>query len=76
MTKKRRRRHTSEQRVSKLREADAMLNAGKDLVNAPDKAAACFAYERLTNRSKPARYKFRVWAVAVRPAAAEDVSRS
>ena len=31
MTKKRRRRHTPEQIVSKLRDADAMLNAGKDL---------------------------------------------
>ena len=31
MTKKRRKRHTPEQIVSKLRDADAMLNAGKDL---------------------------------------------
>ena len=31
MTKKRRRRHTPEQIVKKLRDADAMLNAGKDL---------------------------------------------
>jgi hypothetical protein len=31
MTKKRRRRHTPEQIVSKLRDADAMLNAGKEL---------------------------------------------
>ena len=31
MTKKRRRRHTPEQIVSKLRDADSMLNAGKDL---------------------------------------------
>ena len=30
-TKKRRRRHTPEQIVRKLRDADAMLNAGKDL---------------------------------------------
>ena len=31
MTKKRRKRHTPEQIVRKLRDADAMLNAGKDL---------------------------------------------
>jgi len=31
MTKKRRRRHTPEQIVLKLCDADAMLNAGKDL---------------------------------------------
>ena len=31
MTKKRRRRHTPEQIVRKLRDADAMLNAGKDM---------------------------------------------
>ena len=31
MTTKRRKRHTPEQIVSKLRDADAMLNAGKDL---------------------------------------------
>jgi len=31
MTKKRRRRHTPEQIVSKLRDADAMLNVGKEL---------------------------------------------
>ena len=31
MTKKRRRRHTSEQIVKKLRDADAMLNSGKEL---------------------------------------------
>ena len=31
MTKKRRKRHTPEQIVAKLRDADAMLNAGKDL---------------------------------------------
>lgn len=31
MTKPRRRRHTPEQIVKKLRDADAMLNAGKDL---------------------------------------------
>ena len=31
MTTKRRRRHSPEQIVRKLREADAMLNAGKDL---------------------------------------------
>ena len=30
MTKRRRRRHTPEQIVRKLRDADAMLNAGKD----------------------------------------------
>ena len=30
MTKKRRKRHTPEQIVKKLRDADAMLNAGKD----------------------------------------------
>ncbi len=30
MTKKQRKRHTPEQIVSKLRDADAMLNAGKD----------------------------------------------
>lgn len=31
MTKSRRRRHSAEQIVKKLRDADAMLNAGKDL---------------------------------------------
>ena len=31
MTKKRRRRHTPEQIVKKLRDADAMLNSGKEL---------------------------------------------
>ena len=31
MTTKRRKRHTPEQIVKKLRDADAMLNAGKDL---------------------------------------------
>jgi len=31
MTKKRRKRHTSEQIVAKLRDADVMLNAGKEL---------------------------------------------
>lgn len=31
MTKKRRKRHTPEQIVAKLRDADAMLHAGKDL---------------------------------------------
>lgn len=31
MTNKRRKRHTPEQIVKKLRDADAMLNAGKDL---------------------------------------------
>lgn len=31
MTKRRRTRHTPEQIVKKLRDADAMLNAGKDL---------------------------------------------
>jgi len=31
MTKPRRKRHTSEQIVKKLRDADVMLNAGKDL---------------------------------------------
>lgn len=31
MTKKKRKRHTPEQVVKKLRDADAMLNAGKDL---------------------------------------------
>ena len=31
MTKKRRKRHTPEQIVARLRDADAMLNAGKDL---------------------------------------------
>ena len=31
MTTKRRRRHSPEQVVRKLRDADAMLNAGKDL---------------------------------------------
>jgi hypothetical protein len=31
MTKPRRKRHTPEQIVRKLRDADAMLNAGKDL---------------------------------------------
>ena len=31
MTKKRRRRHAPEQIVKKLREAEAMLNSGKDL---------------------------------------------
>lgn len=31
MTKKRRRRHTPEQIVKKLRDAEAMLNGGKDL---------------------------------------------
>lgn len=31
MTTKRRKRHTPEQIVRKLRDADAMLNAGKDL---------------------------------------------
>lgn len=31
MTKKRRKRHTPEQIVSRLRDTDAMLNAGKDL---------------------------------------------
>ena len=33
MTKKRRRRHTPEQIVRKLRDADAMLNAGKDMAS-------------------------------------------
>ena len=33
MTKKRRRRHTPEQIVRKLRDADAMLNAGKDFAS-------------------------------------------
>ena len=33
MTTKRRKRHTPEQIVSKLRDADAMLNAGKDLAS-------------------------------------------
>jgi transposase-like protein len=32
MTKKRAKRHTPEQIVKKLRDADAMLNAGKELV--------------------------------------------
>ena len=32
-TRKRRRRHTPEQVVRKLRDADAMLNAGKDLAS-------------------------------------------
>ena len=31
MTKKRRKRHNPEQIVKKLRDADAMLNSGKDL---------------------------------------------
>ena len=31
MTKKRRKRHTPEQIVKKLRDADAMLNSGKEL---------------------------------------------
>ena len=31
MTKKRRKRHTPEQIVKKLRDADAMLNSGKDV---------------------------------------------
>ena len=31
MTKKRRKRHTPEQIVNKLRDADAMLNSGKEL---------------------------------------------
>lgn len=31
MTKRRRRRHSPEQIVKKLRDADAMLNAGKEL---------------------------------------------
>lgn len=31
MTKERRRRHTPEQIVAKLRDADAILNAGKEL---------------------------------------------
>ena len=33
MTKKRRKRHTPEQIVKKLRDADAMLNAGKELAS-------------------------------------------
>ena len=34
MSTKRRKRHTSEQIVKKLRDADAMLNAGKDQASA------------------------------------------
>ena len=33
MTKKRRRRHTPEQIARKLRDVDAMLNAGKDVAS-------------------------------------------
>ena len=48
MTTRRRKRHNPEQIVRKLRDADAMLNAGKDLAGAVFAKGPTFATGRRT----------------------------
>ena len=54
MTKKRRRRHTPEQIVKKLRDADAMLNSGKELA-AVSLRSAWQSVWQVVKRSPPPR---------------------